>query len=146
MPLYRGKTTIQALGGNRIEWKARFECQENADGTGHNLVVTAPPCEVDPAMVAWTGAGGVPRRWSIQVRARNQLVLEGFDVAYQDPDPPVFRGFVAVQWNSSTNTANIGRVNWGGGGAPSLQVGDSVLLTLWLRNTSIPITYSKETA
>ncbi len=145
MPLYRGKTTIQALGGNRIEWKARFECREKADGSGYELAVTCPPAEVTG--VAWAPPGpneGLPRRWSIRVDAPGPLVLEGFDVGFEDPDPPVFRGFVAVGWDESTSTANIGRVNWGGGGSPAMQVGDVVLLTLWFRNTSIPIVYSQE--
>ncbi len=142
MPLYRGKTTIQALGGDRIEWKAKFECRENAAGTGSELVVTAPPCEIPT--VNWIT--GLPARWSIKVKARGEVVLEGFDVAYQDPDPPVFRGFIAVQWDQESATANLGRVNWGGGGAPALAPGDSVLLTLWLRNTAIPTDYSLETA
>ena len=142
MPLYRGKTTIQALGGDRIEWKAKFECRENEAGTGYELVVTAPPCEIP--IVFCNPTNNLPARWSIQVKSRGEVVLEGYDVAYLDPDPPVFRGFVAVQWDQSTATANLGRVNWGGIGSPVLQPGDSVLLTLWLRNTAIPTDYSLE--
>jgi len=145
MPLYRGKTTIQSLGGNRIEWKARFECRENADGTGYELAVTCPPAEL--TSVAWVPPGGpnegLPRRWAIKVKGRGPLVLESFDVGFEDPDPPVFRGFVAVGWNEATSTVDIGRVNWGGGGAPAMQVGDVVFLTLWFRNTSIPLVYSQ---
>ena len=147
MPLYRGKTTIQSLGGDRIEWKARFECREKEDGTGYELAVTCPPAEItNISFFPTTPPGpnaGLPRRWAIQVKARGPLVLESYDVGFEDPDPPVFRGFVAVGWNEATSTVDIARVNWGGGGAPAMQVGDVVLLTLWLRNTSIPLVYSQ---
>ena len=137
MPLYKGKTTIQALGGNRIEWKAQFRVEEPG-----KLLVTAPPCNM---RVGWDAGSQLPERWDVQIDAPGELVLEGYDVGFQDTEPPLFRGFVAVAWNEATSTASLVRRNWGGGGTPVLAVGDSVLLTLWLRNTSIPTVYSKET-
>ncbi len=135
MPLYKGKTTIQALGGNRIEWKAQFRGEEVS-----KLLVTAPPCNM---RVGWSG--NLPNRWDIQIDAPGPLVLEGYDIGFQDTAPPLNRGFVAVTWNEATSTASLFRRNWGGGGTPVLDIGDSVLLTLWLRNTSVPTVYSKET-
>ena len=141
MPLYKGKTTIQALGGNRIEWKAQFRVEELG-----KMLVTAPPCNM---RVAWApGPPGVltlPRRWDIQIDAPGPLVLEGYDIGFQDTEPPVERGFVAVAWNEATSTVSLSRRNWGGAGNPVLAIGDSVLLTLWLRNTAVPTVYSKET-
>ncbi len=137
MPLYTGKTTIQALGGDRVEWKAQFRVEEE-----RQFLVTAPPCNV---RVGWNPAGTLPRQWSVQVDAPGELVLEGYDIGFQDASPPVFRGFVAVTWSESTSTATLYRRNWGGAGNPVLNVGDSVLLTLWFRNTAVPTVYSKET-
>ena len=138
MPLYNGKTTIQALGGDRLEWKAQFRVEQEGE-----LLVTAPPCNL---RVGWNQPETFPQRWSIQVDAPGELVLEGYDVGFQDAAPPVFRGFVAVSWNQATSTATLYRRNWGGAGNPVLNIGDSVLLTLWFRNTSVPTVYSKETA
>ena len=135
MPLYKGKTTIQALGGNRIEWKAQFRVEEPS-----KLLVTAPPCNM---RVGWNG--NLPFRWDIQIDAPGPLVLEGYDIGFQDTEPPVERGFVAVSWNEATSTASLIRRNWGGAGNPVLAIGDSVLLTLWFRNTAVPTVYSKET-
>jgi len=136
MPLYTGKTTIESLGGNRIEWKAQFRVEQSGE-----MLVTAPPCEVN--VTSWSGPppGGEPERWNIRVDAPGPLVLEAYDVAFQDSDPPVFRGFVACQWDESTSTMFLRRRNWGGGGSPDLEPGDAVLLTLWFRNTSIPTNY-----
>lgn len=138
MPLYKGKTTIQALGGNRIEWKAQFRVEDLG-----KMLVTAPPCNM---RVGWDGpAPSLPNRWDIQIDAPGPLVLEGYDIGFQDTEPPLVRGFVAVSWNEATSTASLIRRNWGGGGTPVLAIGDSVLLTLWFRNTAVPTVYSKET-
>jgi len=139
MPLYKGKTTIQALGGNRIEWKAQFRVEELG-----KMLVTAPPCNM---RVGWDPGPGLtlPNRWDIQIDAPGPLVLEGYDIGFQDAAPPLNRGFVAVTWDEDTSTASLFRRNWGGAGTPVLDIGDSVLLTLWFRNTSVPTFYSKET-
>ena len=42
MPLYKGKTTIQALGGNRIEWKAQFRVEELGQMLTLKAISTAP--------------------------------------------------------------------------------------------------------
>ncbi len=136
MPLYKGKTTIQALGGNRIEWKAQFRVEELGQ-----MLVTAPPCTVEVG--SWNNSR--PARWTLKIDAPGPLVLESFDVGFQDAEPPVARGFIAVEWQESTSTLFISRNNWGGGGNQRLEIGDSVLLTLWFRNTSVPTVYSKET-
>ena len=136
MPLNTGKTTIQALGGNRIEWKAQFRVEEES-----KMLVTAPPCTI--GNVTWIN--NRPARWTMQIDAPGPLVLESFDVGFQDAEPPVARGFIAVEWQQSTSTLFISRNNWGGGGNQNLNIGDSVLLTLWFRNTAVPTVYSKET-
>ena len=65
MPLYKGKTTIQALGGNRIEWKAQFRVEELG-----KMLVTAPPCNM---RVAWApGPPGV-----CPLRQARRAPLEG---------------------------------------------------------------------
>jgi len=132
MPLYKGKTTIQALGGNRIEWKVRFSVQEAGE-----MLVTAPPCTVD---IIQENAG-LPEEWSVQIDAPGEVVLEGYDLDYQDADAADFRGFIACEWANDTRTMTLHRRNWGGGGNQNLNVGDSALLTLWLRNTAIPTDY-----
>ena len=132
MPIYAGKTTIQALGGDRIEWKARLALE-----TAGTLEVTAPPCRIEILQQA----GGLPEEWTVQVDAPGELVLEGYDLDYQDSDPNDFRGFIACEWNNATSTMTMHRRNWGGGGSPVLQEGDSALLTLWLRNTAVPTDY-----
>ena len=136
MPLNTGKTTIQALGGNRIEWKAQFRVEQLGE-----LLVTAPPCTI--GAVSWNDSR--PARWTMTIDAPGPLVLESFDVGFQDAEPPVARGFIAVSWNEATSTVALSRNNWGGGGNQRLEVGDSFLLTLWFRNTSVPTVYSKET-
>ena len=113
MPLYKGKTTIQALGGHRIEWKAQFRVEELG-----KMLVTAPPCNM---RVGWDGpAPSLPNRWAIQIDAPGPLVLEGYDIGFQDTEPPLVRGFVAVSWNEATSTASLIRRNWGGGGTPDV--------------------------
>ena len=132
MPLYKGKTTIQALGGNRIEWKARFTVQQAGE-----MLVSAPPCNIEILQEN----GGLPEEWSVQIDAPGEVVLEGYDLAYQDADAANFRGFIACEWNNATRTMVLHRRGWGGGGNQVLNPGDSALLTLWIRNTAVVLDY-----
>ena len=84
MPLYPGKTTIQALGGDRVEWKAKF--QVNGSGV---LEVTAPPSNV--VRIINDAVTGLPIEFSIQIDCIGEVILEGYDWGYSEPtyNPPL---------------------------------------------------------
>ncbi len=150
MPLYPGKTTIQALGGDRVEWKAKFE----VNGSGV-LEVTAPPSNV--VRIINDAVTGLPIEFSIQIDCIGEVILEGYDWGYSErtynpPLPPQpFDGVLVCQWNQATRTMTLQRRTFtpaGGGAAEprAMARGDIAWLTLWLRNTAVPITYSQEVA
>ena len=141
MPIIDNKMDIQALGGDRLEWKAKFESVVDADGN-ISFEVTAPPCNVN--VEVWNGPpNAFPEDWSCQVVGRGEVVLEGYDIAMQDVTPGGFRGYIACEWDQATATMYLRRKRWDGGGSPFLNAGDTALLTLWLRQTDIPTVYSQ---
>ena len=141
MPIYASKTQIQALGGNRIEWKIRFD----VDGSGV-LLVTAPPALV----VRTVDAGGLPEQWTVQVNCPGEVVLEGYDLGFSErttvaPAVAPFQGTIVGQWEQATRTMVLTRRSFNGAAAPEvLGRGETAWLTLWIRNTDVPITYSQE--
>ncbi len=141
MPIYRGKTTIQALGGNRVEWKAKFFC--NGDG---DLEVTAPPSTI----VRTIDSGGLPEEWTIEIDCIGEVILEGYDIGFSErttttaPVAP-FQGTIVCQWENGSRTMVLTRRSFNGAAASEvLGRGETAWLTLWLRNTAVPITYSQE--
>lgn len=142
MPIIDNKMQIQALGGNRLEWKAKFESVEDDDGNV-SFQVTADNGEFE--VTSWNAnpANPFPESWSARVVCRGEVVLEGYDVGMQDVTPGGFRGYIACEWDQSTSTMYMRRKNWGGGGTPFLNRGDTAILTLWLRQTDVPIVYSQ---
>ena len=142
MPIIDNKMDIQALGGNRLEWKVKFESVEDADGN-ISFEVTGPPCNVEVQLWNPNPPNEFPEDWSCQVVGRGEVVLEGYDIALQDVTPGGFRGYIACEWEQDTATMYLRRKNWGGAGTPFLNAGDTALLTLWLRQTDIPTVYSQ---
>lgn len=137
MPLYSNKQPIQALGGNSILWRARFESGPN------ELRCTLPPGQVN--VTEWNTFGGdeYAGEWEVVIDAPGELDLISYDISHNE-QPPLGRGFPVVQWNQATSTLAISMVDWDGVPGPVfVGAGDAIMISVWFKNTSIGRQYAQ---
>ncbi len=140
MPLYSNKQPIEALGGNCILWRARFESADN------ELRCTIPPAQVDVTQWYTFGGNDYAGAWEITVDAPGELDLLSFDISHNE-QPALGRGFPTVQWVKAQSKLIITMVNWDGGATTVFAgPGDAIMISVWFQNTSIGRTYARQTA
>ncbi len=76
MPLYSNKQPIEALGGNCILWRARFESAAN------ELRCTIPPADVEVTNWYTFAGNDYAGSWEITVDAPGELDLLSFDISH----------------------------------------------------------------